>query len=85
MKLYYFFILMKLFFNNTYKNRYENISIRNIASLSNDNTNLDPWFITGFSDGWATFTFNIIHISCIYCSIWCISIFNFKRVRLFYE
>jgi hypothetical protein len=51
---------MKLFFNHTYKNRYENISIRSIASLSNDNTNLDPWFITGFSDGEATFTFNII-------------------------
>lgn len=62
---------MKFFFNHTYRyenkveykttySTFKNISTRNIASLSNDNTNLDPWFITGFSDGEATFTFNII-------------------------
>lgn len=43
-------------FNKTLKKIY----LRNITTLSKDSTNLDPWFITGFSDGEATFTFNII-------------------------
>jgi len=46
--------------NKRYSSTLKNISIRNITNLSYDNTNLDPWFITGFSDGEATFTFNII-------------------------
>lgn len=55
-------------FKTTYYNKrsyssLKNISTRNFSELSYDDTNLDPWFITGFSDGEATFTFNIIKSS----------------------